>query len=104
MERETANQRRAQFMADKVGQVYSGHISSVTGFGIFVELAEVFVEGLVHISSLGDDYYVYYEHEHLLKGQHKHRTYRIGDALKVRVTRVDISKKQIDLAPVFQKR
>jgi len=104
VEREIANLRRAQFMADKVGQVYSGHISSVTGFGIFVELAEVFVEGLVHISSLGDDYYVYYEHEHLLKGQHKHRTYRIGDALKVRVTRVDISKKQIDLAPVFQKR
>jgi len=104
VEREIANLRRAQFMADKVGQVYSGHISSVTGFGIFVELAEVFVEGLVHISSLGDDYYVYYEHEHLLKGQHKHRTYRIGDALKVRVTRVDISKKQIDLAPVIQKR
>ena len=104
VEREIANLRRAQFMADKVGQVYSGHISSVTGFGIFVELAEVFVEGLVHISSLADDYYVYYEHEHLLKGQHKHRTYRIGDALKVRVTRVDISKKQIDLAPVIQKR
>ena len=104
VEREIANLRRAQFMADKVGQVYSGHISSVTGFGIFVELAEVFVEGLVHISSLADDYYVYYEHEHLLKGQHKHRTYRIGDALQVRVTRVDISKKQIDLAPVTQKR
>ena len=102
VEREIANLRRAQFMADKVGQVYSGHISSVTGFGMFVELDEIFVEGLVHISSLGDDYYVYYEHEHMLKGQHKNRTYRIGDALQVRVTRVDISKKQIDLSPVLK--
>jgi ribonuclease R len=104
VEREVANLRRAQFMADKVGKEYSGHISSVTGFGLFVELDEVFVEGLIHISSLGDDYYVYYEHEHMLKGQHKYKTYRIGDALKVRVTRVDISKKQIDLSPVFKKR
>jgi ribonuclease R len=104
VEREVANLRRAQFMADKVGREYSGHIVSVTGFGLFVELDDVFVEGLVHISSLGDDYYVYYEHEHMLKGQHKHKTYRIGDALKVRVTRVDISKKQIDLSPVFKKR
>ena len=104
VEREVANLRRAQFMADKIGNVYSGHISSVTGFGFFVELDEVFVEGLVHVSSLGDDYYVYYEHEHLLKGQHLHRTYRIGDAVKVRVTRVDVSKKQIDLAPLFKKR
>jgi ribonuclease R len=104
VEREVANLRRAQFMADKVGKEYSGHVSSVTGFGLFVELDEVFVEGLIHISSLGDDYYVYYEHEHMLKGQHKHKTYRIGDALRVRVTRVDISKKQIDLSPVFKKR
>ena len=104
VEREIANLRRAQFMADKVGRVYAGHISSVTGFGIFVELDQVFVEGLVHISSLADDYYVYYEHEHMLKGQHKYKTYRIGDALQVRVTRVDISKKQIDLSPVFKKR
>ncbi|NIQ02557.1 MAG: S1 RNA-binding domain-containing protein, partial [Nitrospinaceae bacterium] len=64
---------------------------------------EVFVEGLVHISSLGDDYYIYYEHEHLLRGQHKHKTFRIGDVLKVRVTHVDIPKKQIDLAPISRK-
>lgn len=100
VEREVANLRRAQFMADKVGKEYSGHIVSVTGFGLFVELDEVFVEGLIHISSLGDDYYVFYEQEHMLKGQHKHKTYRIGDPLRVRVTRVDISKKQIDLSPV----
>ena len=100
VEREVANLRRAQFMADKVGKEYSGHVSSVTGFGLFVELDEVFVEGLIHISSLGDDYYVFYEHEHMLKGQHKNKTYRIGDPMQVRVTRVDISKKQIDLSPV----
>ena len=104
VEREVANLRRAQFMADKVGKEFSGHVSSVTGFGLFVELDDVFVEGLIHISSLGDDYYVYHEHEHMLKGQHKYKTYRIGDPLRVRVTRVDISKKQIDLSPVFKKR
>ena len=102
VEREVANLRRAQFMADKVGEEYSGHVSSVTGFGLFVELDEVFVEGLIHISSLGDDYYVFYEHEHMLKGQHKNKTYRIGDPMQVRVTRVDISKKQIDLSPVLK--
>ena len=104
VEREVADLRRAQFMADKVGKEYSGTIVSVTGFGLFVELDQVFVEGLIHISSLGDDYYIYYEHEHMLKGQHKYKTYRIGDTLRVRVTRVDISKKQIDLSPVFKKR
>ena len=104
VEREIADLRRAQFMADKIGNVYKGHISSVTSFGFFVELDDIFVEGLVHVSSLGDDYYVYYEHEHMLKGQHLHRKYRIGDPVQVRVTHVDIPKKQIDLSPVFKKR
>jgi len=100
MEREINDLRRAQFMADKVGTLYTGIISGVTAFGFFVELNEVFVEGLVHVSSLSDDYYVFYEHEHMLKGQHKHLKYRIGDAVKVRLTRVDIAKRQIDLTLV----
>lgn len=97
MEREINDLRRAQFMADKVGTLYTGTISGVTAFGFFVELNEVFVEGLVHVSSLTDDYYVFYEHEHMLKGQHKHLKYRIGDSVKVRLARVDIAKRQIDL-------
>ena len=73
VEREVANLRRAQFMADKVGKEYSGHIVIGHRFRAVRGADEVFVEGLIHISSLGDDYYVYYEHEHMLKGQHKYK-------------------------------
>ncbi|CAI2717795.1 ribonuclease R [Nitrospina watsonii] len=100
VEREISDLRRVQFMADKIGQTYKGFISNVTSFGFFVELADVFVEGLVRVSTLADDYYIFYEHEHALKGQHKHKAYRLGDAVKVRVQRVDLAKKQIDLALV----
>lgn len=98
VEREVSDLRRCQFMEDKLGQTFNGTISNVTTFGFFVELDEIFVEGLVRVSSLADDYYIYYEHEHALKGQHKHKAYRLGDPVRVRVQRVDIAKKQIDLA------
>ncbi|MGP0629149.1 ribonuclease R [Nitrospina sp. 32_T5] len=100
IEREVSDLRRVQFMADKLGSTHKGHISNVTSFGFFVELADVFVEGLVRVSTLSDDYYVFFEHEHALKGQHKHKAYRLGDPVKVRVQRVDMAKKQIDLALV----
>ncbi len=97
IEREVNDLRRAQFMQDKVGQVYSGVISGVQAFGFFVELKEVFVEGLVRVSNLRDDYYLFYEHEYKLKGQHRGRTYRIGDEVRVRVADVDIPRRRIDL-------
>ncbi|MBI4382414.1 MAG: ribonuclease R [Nitrospinae bacterium] len=103
VEREINDLRRVQFMADKVNEVYSGTITGVTAFGFFVELTEAFVEGLVHVSSLMDDYYIYLEAEHKLKGQHKHKTYQIGDPVKVRVTNVDVKKRQIDLTLVKNK-
>ena len=84
-------------MADKIGKSFTGIIVSVTQFGLFVELAEVFVEGLVHISSLRDDYYIYLEEEHKLRGQRQHKAYKIGDAIKVKVSKVDISLRRIDL-------
>ncbi len=100
IEREVNDLRRAQFMTRKIGQTFNGHISGVTTFGFFVELDEVFAEGLVRVSTLADDYYVFYEHEHMLKGQHLHKKFRLGDSVRVRVGRVDVAKKQIDLVLV----
>jgi len=97
IEREVTDLRRAQFMMDKIGQTFHGIIVGVTGFGFFVELEEVFVEGLVKISSIMDDYYLFIEPEHRLIGQKRHRCFQIGDQVKVRVSGVDMGRKQIDL-------
>jgi ribonuclease R len=97
IEREVIDLRRAQFMMDKIGQTFHGIIVGVTGFGFFVELEEVFVEGLVKISSIMDDYYLFIEPEHRLIGQKRHRCFQIGDPVKVRVSGVDMGRKQIDL-------
>ncbi|MFQ5672192.1 MAG: ribonuclease R [Nitrospinales bacterium] len=96
VERQINDLRRAQFMADKVGKTYGGVITTVTAFGFFVELKEIFVEGLVHVSSLTDDYYLYQETEHQWRGNHKGVTYRIGDTVKVRVSKVDLALRRID--------
>lgn len=97
IEREIISLRRAQFMMDKIGKTFNGIITGVAGFGFFVELEEVFVEGLVKISSIMDDYYLFIETEHKLIGQKRHRVFQIGDPVKVRVSNVDLSRRQIDL-------
>jgi len=85
-------------MADKIGQVYSGHISGVAPYGFFVELDEVFVEGLVPLSSLTDDHYLYREAQHSLVGVARRRTYRLGDPVRVKVEKVDLIRYQIDFS------
>jgi len=97
IEREIISLRRAQFMMDKLGKTFYGIITGVTGFGFFVELENVFVEGLVKISSIMDDYYLFIETEHKLIGQKRHRVFQIGDRVKVSVKNVDLSRRQIDL-------
>ena len=97
IEREIISLRRAQFMVDKIGKTFYGIITGVTGFGFFVELENVFVEGLVKISSIMDDYYLFIETEHKLIGQKRHRVFQIGNRVKVRVSNVDLSRRQIDL-------
>ena len=98
-EREVVDLKKAQFMADKVGATFSGLISGVTGFGIFVELEEYFVEGLIHISNLTDDYYTFVEKEYALVGEGRGKRYRIGDPIEVEITGVDMGKRQISMAP-----
>jgi len=100
IEREIISLRRAQFMIDKIGKTFYGIITGVTSFGFFVELENVFVEGLVKVSSITDDYYLFIETEHKLIGQKFHRIFQIGNRVKVRVKDITLSKRQIDLQVV----
>lgn len=87
---------KCEFMMDKVGHEFSGVISGVTNFGIFVELAEVYVEGLVHITTLPDDYYQFDALKHVLQGERTNRQFRLGDSVKIRVARVSLDDRKID--------
>ena len=95
-EREIVQLKKIQFMQDKVGVAYDGFVSGVAPFGFFVELADVFVDGLVHISTLGDDFYEHVETQHLLRGRRTRRTFRVGDAVRVEVAGVSIERRQVD--------
>jgi len=99
-ERELLQWKKVRFMADKVGDEYHGYVTGVAPFGLFVELIEHFVEGLVHISSMADDYYRYVEQQHLLRGENTKRVYRLGDKVLVQVVRVDMERRQVDLGLV----
>jgi ribonuclease R len=99
-ERELLQWKKVRFMADKVGNEYEAHITGVAPFGLFVELVEHYVEGLVHVSSMADDYYRFVEPLHVMKGEHTKKTYRLGDAVHVQVVRVDIERRQVDVGLV----
>ncbi|MEQ4541072.1 ribonuclease R [Halomonas desiderata] len=87
---------KCEFMSDKLGEVYEGTIASVTQFGIFVRLDAVYVEGLVHVTSLPSDYYHYEPEKHRLKGERTGMSYRLGDGVTVQVARVDLNDRKID--------
>jgi ribonuclease R len=83
-------------MQDKVGETFMGTISGVAAFGAFIALDELYVEGLLHISELGKDYYHYDAAKHELMGERTHQRYRLGDRVKVKVVRVDLDTTKID--------
>jgi ribonuclease R len=99
-ERELLQWKKVRFMADKVGDEYEGFITGVAPFGLFVELIEHYVEGLVHVSSMGDDYYRFVEQQHVMRGENTHKAYRLGDKVLVQVVRVDMERRQVDLGLV----
>ena len=101
-ERDTDALKKAEFMLDKVGEEFEGIISSVTSFGMFVELDNT-VEGLIRLSDLTDDYYHYHEMQHALIGERTSKVYRIGDEVKVRVARVNVEDHTIDFEMVDMK-
>ena len=87
---------KCEYMLDKLGQQFSGVINSVTAFGFFVTLDDVFVEGLVHVTALKNDYYHYDEQSHCLFGERSKKRYSLGDAVKVIVARVGLDERKID--------
>ena len=99
-ERELVEWKKVRFMADKIGDVFSGYVTGVQTFGLFVELNAVYVQGLVHVSSMTDDYYVFNEKAHTLKGENTHKVYRLGDPVEIQVVKVDLERRQIDFALV----
>jgi ribonuclease R len=88
---------KCEYMQDHVGDEFSGTVSSVTSFGLFVELTDIYIEGLVHISELSNDYYHFDPVRHCLEGERSHTVYRLGDTVQVKVVRVDLNDKKIDL-------
>lgn len=94
-ERDTDDLKKAEYMQDKIGEEFTGVISSVTNFGMFVELPNT-VEGLIHVSFLTDDYYHYDEKSHALIGERTANVYRVGDEVKIRVAGVNMDEHAID--------
>jgi ribonuclease R len=97
-ERELMEWKKAKFMQDRLGEIFDGLITSVTKFGFFVELTELFVEGLVPLNTLTDDYYTYHENTREIIGQRTRKIYHIGDRVKVIVDRIDPVEKKINFA------
>lgn len=105
----SANERRAddatrdaelwlkcEYMQDKVGETFDGIITGVTSFGIFVELNDIYVEGLVHVTALSNDYYHFEPAHHRLVGERRNLVYRLGDPVAVRVSRVNLDERKVD--------
>ena len=102
--REVADWLKCEYMQDHVGEEFDGVISSVTGFGVFVRLNDLFIDGLVHISGLANDYYLFDMPKQRLIGENSGMIFRIGDAVKVRVEAVSLEQKQIDFSLISSER
>ncbi|MBS0288749.1 MAG: ribonuclease R [Proteobacteria bacterium] len=94
---------KCHYMQDKVGQIFQGIVSGVASFGIFIELKDIYVEGLVHVTSLGNEYFHYDSTHHRMVGDRTRTIYRLGDSVQVQIMRVDIETKRIDLGLVNEK-
>lgn len=96
--RDVTNWLKCEFMRDKVGDEFPGVISSVTSFGLFIELDEIYVEGLVHVSELDNDYYHFEARSHRLVGERTAHVFRLGDPVRIQVVRVDLDERKIDFS------
>jgi ribonuclease R len=98
--RDAVDWLKCEFMLNEVGKDFDGVITGVTSFGLFVELNDVYVQGLVHVTALGDDYYHFDPIKHLLYGERTGVKYRLSDPIRVKVVRVDLDERAIDFVPV----
>ena len=94
--RDAAQRLKCAFMQDKVGETFNGMVSSVTSFGLFVVLDDIFIEGLIHISNLPVDYYHFDPITHTLRGERGGKVFKLGQRLSVLLTRVDMEERKID--------
>jgi ribonuclease R len=94
--RDAVDWLKCEFMLDRIGESYPGIITSVTSFGLFVELKDIYVEGLVHVTALGNDYYHFDPTRHRLMGERSHRIFRLGDEVSVKVVQVNLDDRKID--------
>ncbi len=101
-ERSSIKYKQVEFMQDKIGEEADGTISGVTDWGIYVEL-ENKCEGMVSVSTLNDDFYIFDEKNYCLTGRHSHRTFQLGDSLRIRIVRANLEKKQLDFELVKDK-
>ena len=100
--RDVENWLKCFYMQDHVGEVFNGHITGVTSFGVFVTLDDYYVDGLVHISELGRDYFQFDAARHVLLGERTGKRFRLADQLRVKLVRVDLDTRKIDLVPVTE--
>jgi ribonuclease R len=101
--RDATDWLKCEYMQDKVGEEFTGVITSVTAFGMFVQLQNIYVEGLVHVSSLQNDYYHHDAIKHRLVGERTGKAYRLADEVKVKVMRVSLDDRKIDFELVEPK-
>ncbi|MEW5864219.1 MAG: ribonuclease R [Pseudomonadota bacterium] len=97
--RDVENWLKCLYMREHVGGVFAGRITGVTAFGLFVTLDEYFVDGLVHISELGRDYFRFEPKRHMLLGERTGRRYRLADPIRVKLVRVDVESRKMDFVP-----
>ena len=97
-ERELIEGKKVKFMAERVGEEFDGLITSVTKFGFFVELTDLFIEGLVPLNTLNDDRYTYHENTREIIGQRSRKIYSLGQRIRVLVDRIDPVEKKIQFA------
>ena len=101
--RDVENWLKCYYMQNHVGGVFSGRVTGVTSFGLFVTLDGYFVDGLVHISELGRDYFQYDPARHMLLGERSGKRFRLADRLEVKLVRVDLESRKIDFVPAGEK-
>ncbi|HYO76650.1 MAG TPA: RNB domain-containing ribonuclease, partial [Thermoanaerobaculia bacterium] len=94
--REVLEWKKVIFMRDKVGNEYTGIVTGVAPFGLFVELDEIFVQGMVPVATIGGDFWRYHDKEHAMRGESSNRELRLGDRVKIRVESIDEDRKQIE--------
>lgn len=96
--RDVSSWLKCYYMQDKIGEIYEGTVAGVTSFGLFVSIDDIYIEGLLHVTELGNDYFTYDKARHAMVGERSHVIYRLGDRLKVKLVRVDLELSKIDFS------